>query len=220
MPRRYRRRYPRRRSRRRYRRRRRVTARRALAVAYGAKRRIRKSTEKKYRGFAANNIDLLTIENQVSYHENWDQGTENGERIGNSIYVWGLKLDFSMQYNDMSANQWVRVIVVKWNGNVDPGLDLNYILETIQTTTSYLSPYQQEWAGQWKLIYDKTFNVNENYPTRKIKKYFRINQKWEFKGAGVLDSTTKGLYFFAFSDQVTATAGPVFNYNSRIYYSD
>lgn len=81
-------------------------------------------------------------------------------RIGNKIRPSSFKFGYTLTNSD-SSNSIMRVIVFSWHDDSNPG-NLDLVLLDSGTPQSMYSMYTQEQKRDFRVLYDRTHNLNIN----------------------------------------------------------
>lgn len=142
------------------------------------------------------------------------QGTDFYQRVGNKIFLKGIRLNMSIA-GGFNSPEKVR-IVLYWD-KTDNG--------TSNWNTSFVRPViDYEYADDGKVLFDRTYNLNDyNNGTgqkKSLKRWIQLNKEFLFDGPGVNDQSETNRLLFAFITDKTSGFGSIAEYNQVLYYKD
>lgn len=158
------------------------------------------------------------------------QGTTNVTRVGNSITMHNLQINYMVSIPDsISADSVniVRVFVVcikraDFSGGA-PGVNAFLQDSTATSPLHLLTPYKKDPNVQYKILYDRTHTLSgDSGNPRIIVKKFHINWKQGLKSEYERDNFTSPTsnYIYAFAASDSGLAGhPVLSMYCRLNYS-
>lgn len=149
-------------------------------------------------------------------------GTNQLSRVGNEIYLKSLYIKGKVTIAD--TTNVVRVMIVQWMKETASFTALQQILfnNSIAGFT-WESPYAKEQAGNFKIIWDRTFNLtNVQAPIilfrKRLTRGFKKNIRYNSQIGGNL--VVKGaLFLVALSDSL-AIPNPGIDFETRINFVD
>lgn len=110
------------------------------------------------------------------------EGSGESNRSGQAITCMSVHLRGAITYDGQNAStqDFVRMLVVRWEPTDQTAFALSDVLKNAGQTTTPFALYQYITSGQFKVYYDKTFMMtNLNNPVGCIK--FNIYRKFNFK---------------------------------------
>lgn len=154
-------------------------------------------------------------------------GTNDGERIGHSIMLKGVYINFAVQNADQYNN--IRFIVMRPDGR-EPQTSVTSWVQSIfsgatSSGTQWLQPVDTDY---YKVYYDKTLALRSQdldgsssvVQTRMIKKFIKfprgIKMEWDEQNS----RPNRDVYIVAISDSVAVAHPGVVAGFVRIYYTD
>jgi len=169
-----------------------------------------------------------------------DDGPDYNERIGNKITAKRVYLQYRLVFSTLTA--WQLRIIVGWDKQANGQTGLQLFTGTSPTTqelssallddragmVSINAPYNQNTKDRYKVLYDRTFNINpdsaalpDDYVVN-IRKMINLNNAVVMYSAGT--STIDALpsrnlfvtYYYSFSVDNTVQM----NLTSRFFYTD
>lgn len=153
------------------------------------------------------------------------QGTTDSTRIGDSIKMTSLNVNFDAyhNFNSSSPTQNLRIIIFIWKKpSTAPTLD-DILAPSSAASDRYLAPKNYDKRFWSKILYDKTFKLNEGGSSSagykihldfsKYKKYAHVQY-----AAASSSIDNNGLYMLTISGD--ATLAPALNYFARLKYLD
>lgn len=177
------------------------------------------------------------------------EGTDNDERIGDSIRVTSVQLNLlftgargivTSLFDDTYNNIRVMLICRKYNASQNnPGnFNLaNYLSSAVGTGIgNTLALYKFHNVKGFKVLYDKTFSISDfasafdssdnqynwdaGRSTRLLKKKIKVNKKVQYaREPGISGVITNAIWLVIYSSS-TVAPDPIVNGNGRILYKD
>lgn len=152
-----------------------------------------------------------------------DQGTDNGQRIGDKIRPTFIRFRYDVNLKSTATRGCVgRVIVFHWKPATTPLVSDILAYSGLVNITN--SPYNENIKSQYRILYDKTMNLNTN--TAEImhyKKNIKRSKMMRIQIApGNLGSSTGNnkLYIIYCDNEVGGTEGSQWTFVARLYYED
>lgn len=147
------------------------------------------------------------------------QGVTRVMRIGNSVNVTGIDFRYAVQAGITTANQAIRVILLRskenTTGSVANVLETSY-LGTVHAPYAF---FNRDKRGDFEILHDETheFDLNsgslQQWNRKKIKKQFKV----EFAASGT-NIETNALYCIFVSN--VSVSPPTLQLAIRTYYTD
>lgn len=157
-------------------------------------------------------------------------GTSDNTRIGNSIRVKGVLLDFYWQGNYAAATYLDAILrYIVFRGVSENGVTptVGDILEYSGTFRGPISPYRFDTRSKYQILKTGTSVVNQGgavlqnnsgYPgVRHYKMYIPIDKTVTFNDAGTIENG--GIYLLHMSS-LPSPDYPTFTYSWRVYFYD
>lgn len=150
------------------------------------------------------------------------QGTTMNTRVGNDVYIRSCTVNGVLTLGD--ATNYIRVTLLQWKkdtASLTTGQQVYYNNSLAGYT--YLSQFAKEYAGDFKVIKDRTFRLDSvNVPTLRFKwfctKGFAKNLRYNSQVAGNL-LVKNALVLLVTSDSAVGP-NPTIAFESRINYND
>lgn len=152
----------------------------------------------------------------VSYLSGMATGTDDSERIGNSILAHDNYIRLSCAFNTSASATFVRIILIcdKECDGVAP-----VVTNVLQTASPY-SPLNQDFSDRFVVIWDKFFSQDPQKLTMATKKYtttpFHI--KYDGSTSGVASAKENNIFMLSITNEATNT--PTIVYYNRFRYYD
>lgn len=143
---------------------------------------------------------------------NIPQGDGDGERIGNKIMCKGIQMKLNI---NCSVSQTFRILVF-WVKPEFAGTDLDTSFDNM----NYLSFLPRNISPQYKLIMDKTYDMDpDNKDRLTLTKYFKLNKEITYSGSLGSDLQNGRLViYFKTSNSTASSVG--YDLRLRTYYKD
>jgi len=153
------------------------------------------------------------------------QGSNLNSREGNSIRVIRVMAQGCIFRNNLStANETVRLLIVRDLQNLGSSINVSDVLETIGTTTA---PYQfydmlngPQYNSRFSIVYDELFTLNASDQNRKF--YFKSDHPCHIAFRGTSNASTDagaGSYWFIAISNTNSNT-PSVDFSTRIIYTD
>lgn len=147
------------------------------------------------------------------------QGTAQNQRIGNSVYVTGLALNFLFVSHSSAPQSNVRFVVFHDTQTVSDTTSIGWT-ELMDNGSMWSMVNRGSQRGRFKILMDKTCSLSPatNYAENYMKNYIPINKTVEFNSTVATDIQKNAIYGLVISDDNTNQPG--FTYYSRLYFRD
>lgn len=156
----------------------------------------------------------LTLLSQVT-----TQGTDDNQRVGDSIFCTSIYLRMSLIRNTGSNYDNVRLIIFQdlmgYNSPV-----VNDLMEPIMMGGAYapISQYNHYFMSRFRILWDKTVSLSLNTGvTRNLSKFIKVNRKLEYVGAATFKNQ---IYLLTIGDNNNALQLVTCNSVTRVIYTD
>lgn len=146
------------------------------------------------------------------------QGTTQSQRVGNSIFVTGIALNYYWVSHPTPAQTMARFVVYYDTQTVGDSTSRTWT-EVMDNASILAMVNRGSQRNRFKILHDKVVALSPatNYAeTHKV--YIKFNKTVEFNGTGSGDIQKNGIYGILLSTEPTNGAG--FVYYSRLYYND
>jgi hypothetical protein len=152
------------------------------------------------------------------------QGIAQGQRIADKVWIKGMELSLTLTTANSDVFNRVRFIIFRWLPNT------NYyspaVASILQTpsTTGVESPYYFEGAVDYRVVYDRLYNLSGTVSAPTInsqktdRRKFRIPNQMTSYNANALSGS--GMYFVLLLSDSAIVPYPVVSYSLRTYYVD
>ena len=149
------------------------------------------------------------------------QGLDTDDRIGNSIKLQYVKLDYQLNINASATDSAVRCMVLQ-DKQADQALPaVAIILQDATSSDNIISPRHKDFKQRLNTLYDKVHILSANGSgKRKGQMYKKILAKVRYDGttAAITDLETNSLIFLHITDE--ATNVPTVTWHARVGYVD
>ena len=188
-------------------------AEKALALAAKANRAV----EKKAIDFNGNSLVGTTA---VAFHFTAiAQGTAQNQRIGNSVYLTGMAINYYWLTSASAVATQCRFIV--FMDTQTQSDDTAIAWTEVMDNSSILAMINRgSQRNRFKMLYDKHVFIDRatKYTDNNQKIYFPINKVIEYNSTASSDIQKNAVYGLCLSDDNTNQ--PAFNYYARMYFRD
>lgn len=179
------------------------------------KREIYRQSETKYFDGSTTGFDILSTgtgrTNTALIPLNIPQGTSSTERIGNSIYLKGSKVKWTLK---APVSCSVRMLLLQINEQ--QSTDFTSVFDSL----GVLGQLPRDINGfKYKVMFDRLYNMdpdNKGQITRS--EYFKINKKLEYPSSSTVNPSNNQIYLYIFSD--TTTTGVQLTSTCRSFFKD
>jgi len=147
------------------------------------------------------------------------QGTTQNQRIGNSVYMSGMAINFYWFIAPAAITTRIRFVIFRDTQTVSDNVTFGWT--TLMDNSSIMAMVNRgSFRNRFKIMYDKTetLNASDNYGNNHMKIYLPIKKTIEYNGTANTDIQKNGIYGLVISDDNTDQ--PAFNYYARMYYHD
>jgi len=170
-------------------------------------------------------LNVPSVSTTMALISKFGEGSDEGQRIGYSIFMNGLLLQYNIRNASASPPVCsVRVLLVidTQCGPDVTTLALSDVLSDVSNTGCIESALNSQSVGRYKIIYNKVHNMNAVFHTQAtVKKYIKLMHHVRYNGSTSTDIQKGGLYVAAFTDVVDASyTNPTCIMNIRQYYRD
>lgn len=141
------------------------------------------------------------------------QGDTAVQRDGNKVYVTGL--DFHLLLSKADTYNVVRIVFLIDKGGI--ALTPNQYLETVSNPMSFRSG--EDNVGRFKVLYDKTYLVDETHPNKLISGHLKVNKVINYISSATGIPSRNGLWMMTISDSGVATHPSITGY-TRLRFLD
>lgn len=196
--------------------------------------------EQKYWDVAAS--DVLSDVGAIGKFTSVSQGDTASTRDGNVIYFQSLRITFRVLSNlaatiasdNYSANPVCRIIVFQYKPNDGTAPVIGNLLANANTPVNLISPYNQLYKQQFKILYDKRFVLRSPglqqtsgtddgvIPTQMSWSILIPGRKCNRKMTYATTATTgtNQIYYCFLSDMEDTADEPTAYFYSRLLYTD
>lgn len=188
-------------------------AEKALALA----KTVNKSIEKKAIDFTGGTAVTTTA---TPFHFTAiAQGTAQNQRIGNSIYLTGMAINFNWYISASAAISHIRFVIFQ-DTQTQPDDTAIAWTELMDNAAILAMINRGSQRNRFKILYDQQSMLGQNSNEAEVfpKVYMPIKKTVEFNGTASSDIQKNGIYGLVISSEATDT--PIFNYYARLYYHD
>lgn len=148
------------------------------------------------------------------------QGIDDDQRIGRSVEITKLHVNYTMEVADTPFNV-MRLIIFEWKDESTPN-DVQVLNTTLQTTLPWLATYNNRTAKQYNILYDRIVSLYADKPivTGKFTKYYRKGLTVDYGGTGATSLAVKNdIYVMLLTDSL-AIPNPGIDVAYQIDYTD
>lgn len=142
-------------------------------------------------------------------------GDGDNQRTGNSIFVRGMYIRFSMKINAVATASLIRILLVR---------DRQQVADTVPTIADVLeavtpnAPLNSNSVGKYDILWDRVVALQlANLDNKFLTKFIPCRSHVRFNGTAGTDIQRNGVYLMIFSNDANA---PTVTYSSRITYHD
>ncbi len=190
----------------------------ALTIALGLKKLVNveiKSINTTATDQASANASIITAINLSA------QGLDTEDRIGNSIKLQFIKLDYCIQIHASATDTAVRCMVILDRQAVQALPALALILQDATPSDNIVSPRHKDFKQRFTTLYDKVHIVSANGSGKRFgSMYKKILAKVRYDAAGgtIAALETNSLTFIHMTDE--ATNVPTITWASKVGFVD
>lgn len=153
----------------------------------------------------------------VLYLSSMAQGITDITRVGDRIVLKSLEARFDLVVAD--ATNFIRLILFQWVG--DAVSDVPTIAAVLESTPYYLSPFNWDQRGKYRVLHDESVALMGVGPVTYISKKIKVG--CPVKHQQFLNASTNiesgGLFALVMSDSAAA-AHPGYDLYTRVSYTD
>lgn len=170
----------------------------------------------------------------IQAFDNFDNESSQGQRIGNTIFVKGIQMNFQVTLGESvllgdDKENLVRMVIFQWLEEDLTAPVFGDIFLEGTTGQPYLANYNPDTRSLYKILYDKTFTLSPNggNPVT-IARHIELSRKlkmkkWVFEGnnqSGFGANLVKGNIYWIFTSDSTAAPSPTVDWSLRFRYTD
>jgi hypothetical protein len=153
----------------------------------------------------------------VLYLSSMAAGTTDITRIGDRITIASFEARWDLTYADNT--NFARIIFFQWVG--DAVSDVPTIAAVLESTPYYLSPFNWDQRGKYRILHDETYCLDAVTSPRTH--VGRVKVRTPIKHLQFLNASTNieagGIFAIVMSDSAAA-AHPAYDIYSRVSYTD
>jgi len=164
-------------------------------------------------------VALFTLLNGIP---RGDEGTADGERVGNTVSLNTIKIKGLMQINaaeNVSSQLRVMLVWDKVPNNAE--FEIGTLLTVTTNPAKLFTAMRDDATKRFRVLSDRLFSLGKNGPQSKIYNYSKkfsapLVSKFSTGGDEINAIETGALYLVAFSNSAVETVN--FSFDSRVYY--
>jgi len=146
------------------------------------------------------------------------QGAGGSQRVGNSIYVTGLAMNYYWYKHPTSTQVQIRLVIVMDTQTQSDDTALSWT-EVFESSSIMSMVNKGSQKNRFKILYDKIGMIDtSDFGQTHQKVFIPIKKQIDYNGSASSDIQRNGIYGLILSDENTNQ--PAFNYYSRLYFQD